>query len=96
MYLVKSLPRDKVSGRYTMYLPFSPYRFLGAKGQIHCVSARPLVPGKGLSQIYGQSLNTHRGKHRFGGARFWGPQISFWGEDEVDMLGSGHLRKLLK
>ena len=32
MYLVKSLSRDKGSGRYTMYLPLSPYRFLGAKG----------------------------------------------------------------
>ena len=30
MYLVKALSRDKGKGRYTMYLPFSPYRFLGA------------------------------------------------------------------
>ena len=30
------------------------------------------VSGKGLYQIHGQSLNTHRGKHRSGGARyFW-------------------------
>ena len=57
------------SDRYTMYLPFSPYRFLGRKGQMHCVSARPLVPGEGLYQIHGQSLNTHRGKHRSGGAQ---------------------------
>ena len=38
-------------------------------GQIHCVSARPLVPGEGLYQIHGQSLNTHRGKHRSGGTQ---------------------------
>ena len=69
MYLVNSIARDKGSGRYTMYLPFSPYSFLGAKGQIHCVSARPLVPGKGFYRIHGQSLNTHRGKHRSGGAQ---------------------------
>ena len=60
MYLVMSLSRDKGSGRYMMYLPFLPYRFLGGKGQIHCVSARPLAPKKGLYQIHGQSLNTHQ------------------------------------
>ena len=27
----------------------------------------------------------------FPGDSFWGPQIAFSGEDEVDMLGSGHL-----
>ena len=69
MYLVKSLSRDKGSGRYTMYLSLSPYRFLGRKGQIHCVSTGPLVPGEGLYQIHAQSLNTHRGKHRSGGAQ---------------------------
>ena len=37
--------------------------------QIHNVSARPFVPGEGLYQIHGQSLNTHRGKHRSGGAQ---------------------------
>ena len=63
MYLVKSLSRDKGSGRYTMYLPFSLTDSLGRKGQIHCVSARPLVPREGLYQIHGQSLNTHRGGH---------------------------------
>ena len=36
---------------------------------MHCVSARPLVPREGLYQIHGQSLNTHRGKHRSGGAQ---------------------------
>ena len=48
--------------------PFRPTDSLGRKGQIHCVSARPLVPREGLYQIHGQSLNTHRGKHRSGGA----------------------------
>ena len=41
--------------------PFRPINSLGQKGQIHCVSAKPLVPGEGLYQIHGQSLNTHRG-----------------------------------
>ena len=57
------------SRRYTMYLPFRPKESVGWKGQIHCVSTRPLVPGEGLYQIHGQSLNTHRGKHRSGGAQ---------------------------
>ena len=52
MYLVKSLSRDKGSGRYTQ-----------------CISTRALVPREGLYQIHGQSLNTHRGKHRSGGAQ---------------------------
>ena len=69
MYLVKSLSRDKGSGRYTMYLPLSPKESVGRKGQIHCVSARPLVPREGLYQIHGQSLNTYRDKHRSGGAQ---------------------------
>ena len=69
MYLVKSLSRDRGSGRYTMYLPLSPQESVGQKGQIHCVSTRPLVLGEGLYQIHGQSLNTHRGKHRSGGAQ---------------------------
>ena len=87
MYLVKSLSRDKGSGRYTMYLPFSPYRFLGAKGQIHCVSARPLVPGKGLYQIHGQSLNTHRGLGVPNTSnQFVRPEK--WGDSQVGFRGS--------
>ena len=66
MYLVKPLSRDKGSGRYRMYR--HPKEPVGRKGQIYSVSARPLVPGEGLYQIHGQSLNTHRGKHRSGGA----------------------------
>ena len=46
--------------------PFRPKQSVGRKGQIHCVSARPLLPGEGLYQIHGQSPNTHRGKHRLG------------------------------
>ena len=76
MYLVKSLPRDKGSGRYTMHLPLSPCRFLGAKGQIDCVSTRLLVPRQGLYQIHRQSLNTHQGKHRSGGAQSKHNQIT--------------------
>ena len=47
MYLVKSLSRDKGSGRYTMYLPFSPYRFLGAKGTDTLCICRTPCPGRG-------------------------------------------------
>ena len=69
MYLVKPLSRDKGSGRYTMYLPLSPYRLLGAKGaDTLCICQTP-CPGEGLYQIHEQSLNTHRGKQRSGGAQ---------------------------
>ena len=45
MYLVKSLSRDKGSGRYTMYLPFSPYRLLRAKwADTLCICQTP-CPG---------------------------------------------------
>ena len=46
--------------------PFRPKESVGRKGEIHCVSTRPLVPREALYQIHGQSLNTHRGKHRSG------------------------------
>ena len=49
--------------------PFRPKESVGRKGQIQCVSTGPLVPREGLYQIHGQSLNTHRGKHRSGGAQ---------------------------
>ena len=49
--------------------PFRPTDSLGRKGQIHCVSTRPLVSREGSYQIHGQSLNTHWGKHRSGGAQ---------------------------
>ena len=64
MYPVKSLSRDKGSGRYTMYPPFSPYRLLRAKGaDALCICQSP-CPERGTYQIHGHSLNTHRGKHR--------------------------------
>ena len=46
--------------------PFHPKESVGRKGQIHCVSTGPLALREGLYQIHGQSLNTHRGKHRSG------------------------------
>ena len=56
-------------GRYTMYLPFSPYRFLGAKGaDTLCICLFSLVPREGLTR-YRQFLTTHQGKHRSGGAQ---------------------------
>ena len=67
MYLVKPLSRDKAKRADTECIcPFPLSDSLRRKGQIHYVSARPLVPGEGLYQIHGQSLNTHRGKHRSG------------------------------
>ena len=32
----------------------------------------------------------------FPGEGLWGPQITFWGEDEVDMLGSGEQSRGIK
>ena len=55
--------------------PFRPTDSLGQKGQIHCVSARPLVPREGLYQIHGQSLNTHRDQHRSGGAQLFSETV---------------------
>ena len=72
MYLVKSLSLGTRGLADTQSIcPFRPTDSLARKGQIHCVSARPLVPREGLYQINGQSLKTHRGKHRSGGARFF-------------------------
>ena len=69
MHLVKPLSRDKGSGRYTMYLPLSPQGMCKAKrADTLRICPFPLVPREGLYQIHGQSLNTHRGKHRSGGA----------------------------
>ena len=61
----KPLYRDKGSGRYTKCLPCSPFKFLATKAEGY----RYLFPGGGLYQIYCQSLNTHGGTHRSGGAQ---------------------------
>ena len=54
MYLVKPLSRDKGSGRYTMYLHFSPYRFLGAKGGRYIVYLPdPLSGERGFTRYMG-------------------------------------------
>ena len=58
---------------HSVSVPFRPTDSLGQKGQIHCVSTGPLVPREGLYEIHGQSLNTHRGKHRSGGAQVYRP-----------------------
>ena len=47
----------------------SPYTFLGAKRADTLYLPFSLVLGEGLYQIHGQSLNTHRGKHRSGGTQ---------------------------
>ena len=58
----------------------------------HCVSARPLVPREGLSQIHGQSLNTHRGKHRSGGALSLATAVVFYWEP-VDPVAADPVRQ---
>ena len=86
MYPVKRLSRDKGPSRYTKCLPSCPTDSLGQRGrvrginQIHC-------PNRGLYQIQCQSVNTHRGKHRPGGAR------QFW---ERDSRGPPQQSKLAK
>ena len=47
---------------------FVPRKLWGA-GHTLCVSTKPLVPGEALYRIHRQYLNTHRGKHRSGGAQ---------------------------
>ena len=41
------LPGQGEKGRYTMYLPFSPYRFLGAKGADTLRICQTPCPGRG-------------------------------------------------
>ena len=52
-----------------MYLPFRPKESVGRKGRYIVYLPFSLVPREGLYQIHGQSLNTHRGKHRSGGSQ---------------------------
>ena len=53
MYLVKSLPRDKGSGRYTMYLPLSPQGICRAKrADILCIYPTPCPEGGTLPDIW--------------------------------------------
>ena len=49
-----------------------PQRICRAARQTLCVSTRSLVPGEVLYRIHRQSLNTHQGKHRSGGAQNYG------------------------
>ena len=54
--------KDPLSGQrvwqiHNVSAPFALRIPWGGKGQIHCVSARPLVPREGLYQIHGQALN---------------------------------------
>ena len=54
MYLVKALSRDKGSGRYTMYLPFPPHRFLGAeRGRYIVYLPDPLSRGRDFTRYMG-------------------------------------------
>ena len=60
--------RDKGFGRYTMYLPLSPQGICRAKrADTLCIYQTP-CPERGTLPD-GQSLNTHQGKHRSGGAQ---------------------------
>ena len=69
MYLVKPLSQDKGSGRYTMYLPFSLYRFLGAKGtDTLCIYRTPCLGRGALPDTWAIP------KHTLGYTRVWGCQ----------------------
>ena len=69
MYLVKTPSWAKGSDRYTVYLPCSPFKFLGKKRKGERHLPETLVPAGGLYQKHCQSLNTHGRKHRCGGAQ---------------------------
>ena len=71
MYLVKPLSRDKGEGQIHNVSAFSPQGICRAKGaDTLCICPfAPQGPREWLYQIHGQSLNTHRGKHRPGGAQ---------------------------
>ena len=72
------LRTDIVSGKLPLLgqgiwwipLPSSSQGICRAAGQTLCVPTRPLVPGEALCQVHRPSPNTHRGKHRSGGAKF--------------------------
>ena len=76
MYLVKSLSRDKGSGRYTMYLPFSHQGICRAKGADTLYICQTPCPERGTLPDTWAILNTHRGKHRSGGAQERGLSLS--------------------
>ena len=69
MYLVKCLSRDKGPGRYTKFSALPPYRFLRGKRKGEGCPPDTLPQEGGLCQIQCHSVNTHRGKHRLGGAQ---------------------------
>ena len=72
MYLENRLSQDKGSGRYTMYLLPSPQGICRAKrGDTLCIYQTPCPEGGALPDTW--ALNTHRGKHRSGGAQYWFP-----------------------
>ena len=70
MYLVKPLSLGKgkgqihnVSALFALQIPWCE------RSRYIMYLPFSLVPREGLFQIHGQALNTHRGKHRSGGAR---------------------------
>ena len=87
MYLVESLSRDKGSGRYTMYLPLFALQIPWGKGSSRYIVylPDPLPRERDFTRYMGQSLNTHPGKHRSGGAQEYPAQSprespqQFWG-----------------
>ena len=65
MCLVKPLSRDKGFGRYTTYLPLSPQGICRAKrADTLCIYQSPCPERGALPFFHGNSLNTHRDKHR--------------------------------
>ena len=70
MYLVKPLSRNKGKGQiHNVSAPFALQIPWCERGRYIVYLPFSLVPREGLYQIHVQSLNTHRGKHRSGGAR---------------------------
>ena len=70
MYLVKPLSRDKGSGRYTMYLPFSPQGICRAKGaDTLCICQTPCPERGTLPDTWAIP------KHTSGQTHFWGCPI---------------------
>ena len=85
MYLVKSLGTRGLVDTQCI-CPFRPTDSLGRRGR-YIVYLRDPLSREGLYQIHGQSLNTHRGKHRSGGAQGLEIQISW-----TDILWTSRFR----
>ena len=69
LYLGNSPSWGKVSGGYPLPLPLRPKESVGRQGRHFVYLPGPLSQERRFTWIHRQSLNTHRGKHRSGGAQ---------------------------